>query len=256
MDAGQQGHGSEDEADGAERAFEALRAEVVALRRGLELVYREMQQAGEQPAGAAAPDYSPTLGKMETALRAIAKRLEAVERQPAMQMTAASLQAEIGAAAQAAAKVLGGSAYGVIADVRHAAETLDGLVGCVRAQREQRAWLWTVGGCGAWVGVVLWIVLASFLPWGAGDWLASFPVSRGRGAWEAGEALLQRDSPPTWDKMVRLYQACGDQKTEACEAALVVRSMPPGPAQEETKALPAVPPSRPPPRSRTGQPVP
>ncbi len=256
MDAGQQGHGPEDEADGAERAFEALRAEVSALRRGLELVYREMQQAGEQPASAAVPDYSPTLGKMEKALGAIAKRLEAVERQPAMQMTAASLRAEIGAAAQAAAKVLSGSAYGVIADVRHTAETLDKLVGRVQAQREQRVWLWTAGGCGAWVGVVLWIVLAAFLPWGAGDWLASFPVFRGRGAWEAGEALLQRDSPPAWDKMVRLYRACGDQRTEACEAALVVRSMLPGPTQEETKALPAVPPSRPLPRSRTGQPAP
>ena len=66
----------------------------------------------------------------------------------------------------------------------------------------------------------MWIVLAAFLPWGAGDWLASFPVSRGRGAWEAGVVLLQRDSPPTWDKMVRLYRTCGDQRTEACEAAL------------------------------------
>jgi len=207
VDAGQQGHGPEDEADGAERAFEALRAEVSALRRGLELVHRGMQQAGEQPAGAAAPDYSPTLGKMEKALGAIAKRLDAVERQPAMQMTAASLRAEIDAAAQAAAKVLSGSAYGVIANVRHTAETLDDLVGRVQAQQEQRVWLWTVGGCGALVGVALWIVLAAFLPWGAGDWLASFPVSRGRGAWEAGEALLQRDSPQTWDKMVRLYSS-------------------------------------------------
>jgi len=52
---------------GAERAFEALRGEVAALRRGMELVYRQAQQAGQQPA-AAGPDYTLTLGRMEKAL--------------------------------------------------------------------------------------------------------------------------------------------------------------------------------------------
>ncbi len=60
----------EDDGDAA-RAFEALRAEVAALRRGVELVYRQGQQAAPATAG---PDYSPTLGKMEKALQAIAVR--------------------------------------------------------------------------------------------------------------------------------------------------------------------------------------
>jgi hypothetical protein len=56
-----------DDDDDAARAFEALREEVAALRRGVELVYRQGQQA--------VPDYSPTLGQMEQALQAIAGRL-------------------------------------------------------------------------------------------------------------------------------------------------------------------------------------
>ena len=43
----------EDDGD-AVRAFEALREEVAALRRGVDLVYRQGEQAGS-----GAPDYSP-----------------------------------------------------------------------------------------------------------------------------------------------------------------------------------------------------
>ena len=84
----------EDDGD-AVRAFEALRAEVAALRRGVELVYRQGEQAG-----AGAPDYSPTLGQMEKALQAIAGRLEAIERQPALTLTPARFRTEIDSVAQ------------------------------------------------------------------------------------------------------------------------------------------------------------
>ena len=55
-------HEPEDDDDAA-RAFEALREEVAVLRRGVELVYRQGQQSAAAAPGA--PDYSPTLGKME-----------------------------------------------------------------------------------------------------------------------------------------------------------------------------------------------
>jgi hypothetical protein len=78
----------EPEDDGnAARAFEALRAEMAALRRGVELVYRRGQQAGT------APDYSLTLGTMVQTLQAIMGRLEAVEQAPAHQ--AAELRREL-----------------------------------------------------------------------------------------------------------------------------------------------------------------
>ncbi len=255
MDVGQQGHGPEDEADahqedGAERAFDALREEVAALRRGVELVYRQAQQAGQQSA-AAGPDYTLTLGKMEKALGVIAGRLEAVERQPAMQMTGASLRAELDTAAQDAASTMIGSLAGAANELRSATMQMEGMFRQVRGQREQQAWLWTTGGCGVLGGVLLWFMLAALLPWGAGDWLTSLPIGGG-GPWASGAALMDRASPQSWDKMVRLYKACGTQATELCEAAITVRTMPPL-TQEETKAPPAMPPGRPLPRSRTGQ---
>lgn len=41
---------------GAEQAFEALRAEVAALRRGVELVFRQVQQGAAGQPGAEVPD--------------------------------------------------------------------------------------------------------------------------------------------------------------------------------------------------------
>ncbi len=72
------GPASED--DDAVRAFEALRAEVVSLRKGIELVYRQGEKAQ-------AVDYSPTLGSMAKSLQSIEQRLTAVERAPALAMT-------------------------------------------------------------------------------------------------------------------------------------------------------------------------
>ncbi len=257
MDVGQQGLGPEDEADdrqeaGAEQAFEALREEVAALRRGMELVYRQVQQAGQQQPAAAGPDYTLTLGRMEKALGVVAGRLETVERQPALQMTGASLGVELNAAARSATNTLSGSVNGVVSEMRNATATLGDLVGRIHDQREQRRWMWVAGGVGVLGGVLLWFFLVALLPWGAGDWLASLPINGGE-PWGAGQALLDRSSPESWDKMRRLYRACDSQATELCEAAITVRTISAG--HEETKASPAVQPSRLLPRSRTSQQV-
>ena len=235
--------------DGAERAFEALREEVAGLRRGIEQVSRQRSTAA---AGVAAVDYSPTMGAMQKALGVIAGRLEAVERQPALRVTGASLGAELNAAARDATEALSGSVSGVVSEMRNATATLGDLVGRIHQEREQRVRLWAAGAGGVLGGVLLWFFLAALLPWGAGDWLASLPISGGA-PWAAGQALLARNSPESWDKMRRLYKACGSQATDLCEAAITVHTIPAG--HEETKAPPVVQPPRPLPRSRTGQQV-
>ena len=233
-------HEPEDDGDAA-RAFEALREEVAALRRGIELVYRQGQQAGPvDQAAAGAPDYSPTLGKMEQALQVIAGRLEAVERQPALTLTPASFRAEIDAVAQGAVSVVSRPFTDAVQEARAAARDLEALAGRVREQWEQRVWLAIVGVAGVLGGVFLWFMLIVMLPWGAGDWLAALPL--GGGPWQAGEALMQRDSPASFDRMVRLYKACGEQATELCEAAITVRAIQPG--QEGGRNGPASAPSR------------
>jgi hypothetical protein len=66
----------DDEADagGAERAFEALRAEVAALHQAVE--------------GHSAPDYALTLGAIAKELQAAGARLNAIEASPQMQAKA------------------------------------------------------------------------------------------------------------------------------------------------------------------------
>jgi hypothetical protein len=40
------------------------------------------------------------------------------------------------------------------------------------------------------------------------------------GRWRAGETLMERASPESFDRMVRLYNACGERPVEACTAAI------------------------------------
>ncbi len=65
-----------------------------------------------------------------------------------------------------------------------------------------------------------------------GHRLAAALVSTG-GRWKAAEVLMEEDSPATWDRLVRLSQACPPETLiDLCEAAMVVRTIPPGPAAQ------------------------
>lgn len=227
--------------DDAARAFEALREEVMALRRGVELVCRQGQQATPS-----APDYSPTLGKMEQTLQTIAERLEAVERQPALTLTPARFRTEIDAVARAAASSASQPFVDAVHQVQSAGRDLTALAGQVRARREQRMWMLTAGALGLIVGVGLWYVAGGLLPRSVGDWIAASLI--GGSKWQAGETLMQESSPESWARMVRLYDACGTQTTELCEAAIAVRTVPSG--QEGGKNASPSGPTNPLPRSR------
>jgi hypothetical protein len=225
----------EDDGDAAQ-AFEALRAEVAALRREVERVYRQGEQAGS-----GAPDYSPTLGQMEKALQAIAGRLEAVERQPALRLTPASFGREIDSVALSVVGTASRPFADAVQEVRGAARDLQVLIGRVRERREQRAWVLSAGGLGLIAGVALWYLAVGLLPRSAGDWIAASLI--GGSQWQAGAALMQDASPDSFDKMARLYKACGEQTTDLCEAAIAVRSIQPAP--EGGRTPPASAPSHP-----------
>jgi hypothetical protein len=238
------GHEPEDDGD-AVRAFEALREEVAALRRGVELVCRQCQQVAS-----GTPDYSPTLGQMEKALQAIAGRLEAVEQQPALTLTPARFRTEIDSVAHGAVSTISRPFIEAVQEVRAAARDLKGITGRVHERREQRTWLLTAGVLGLIVGVGLWYVAAGLLPRSAGDGIAASLIGGTR--WQAGATLMDEASPASFDKMVRLYEACGEQTTALCEAAIAVRSI--QPAQEGSRNVTAPVPSRPPLRgSNAGQ---
>ena len=209
---------------------------MAALRHGVERVYRQGEQAGS-----GAPDYSPTLGQMEKALRTIAGRLEAVERQPALTLTPARFRTEIDSVAHGAVSTISRPFIEAVQEARAAARDLKALTGRVHERREQRTWLLTAGALGLIVGVGFWYVAAGVLPRSAGDWMAASLIGGTR--WQAGATLMEEASPDSFDKMARLYKACGEQTTALCEAAIVVRSI--QPAQEGSRAPPGSAPSHP-----------
>ena len=236
MDVGHE-PGPEGEADGAERAFDALREEVAALRRGIELAYRQAQTG---PAGPESPDYSPTLGAIAKELKGVAGRLDAIERAPALASTpagqASELRRELYHIGQDARSGLAHSQAQLDGTVRE----LRGMIGSAREWRDQQQWLWTAGVCGAMGGALLWFLLTAMLPWGGGTWLAGLAWG---GRWNAGEAMMQDANPAQWDRMVQLYKACPQESTtELCEAAEAVRTILPEhvlPQGPKTSAIPA-----------------
>ena len=207
--------GQEPDDDGAERAFEALRAEVASLRRGIELLYRQGEEARTV-------DYTLTLGQMMKTLEAVQGRLAAIESKPALEMTPAVYRREIDDAGRLAGEVAGRMLREGTAGLTAVTRELREVSSQAREARQQRAWLISVGVVGVMVGVALWYVAVGLLPRGAGDWIAASLI--GGGQWQAGLTLMQEASPVSFARMVKLYDSCGDQTTELCTAAITVRT--------------------------------
>lgn len=221
------------ESDGAEQAFVALREEVAALRRGVELVYRQGQEA-KGPV-AAGTDYSPTLGVIAKELKAVTARLDAMERAPALARTPADQAAELRRELHHIGQDARGGLANSQAELDGTVRELRGVIGSARARHDQQQWLWTAGVCGVLGGALLWFMLTAMLPWGGGTWLAGLAFG---GRWNAGEAMMQDASLVQWERMARLYKACPQESTtELCEAELAVHTISSGsPAGSQNRA--------------------
>ena len=224
MDRVEPGGGEEEDGADAAAAFEALRAEVAALRRGVELVYR---QGGQRDQEALAPvDYSPTLGVIAKGLQGVEGRLAAIEGKPMLELTPARFEADIRSAGHWASEQGTAAVRLAASALDEARRELDGVLSGARDAREQRVWVGTAAALGLMAGSVLWLLAAAVLPWGMGNWLAATLVGGGR--WEAGQTLMREADPVVWSRMARLYNACPrDSSTELCEAAMTVRTIPP-----------------------------
>lgn len=184
-------------------AFEALRAEVAALRASL----------GGDNNGRAAPDYAPTLGKM-------AATLAQIEAHPALRATPEQHR-------QAMAQAGGGLMRDAVQKLDRATQEaererhqLAGLIGAARAQDQQlRALCWAAGIALA-VGLILSPLIAGVLPFGLDTRVAALVMRTDR--WNAGEVLLQAANPSGWRNLVdsaNLVQANQDVLAACREAA-------------------------------------
>lgn len=207
------------EASGEEdavQAFEALRAEVAQLRRGIELVYRQGQEQGQE----AAVDYSPTLGEMAKALTVVQSRLAAIEGKPGLALTPQMFRQQIEDAGWHAGERAGRAMAEGAAAQSTATRELQALVGQARTRKDQRESLGVAVGAGVILGVVLIRVLIAVLPGGGGDWLAARLI--GGGPWWAGQVLMQDADPTAFARMIKLDQVCGDHRVGFCTAAITL----------------------------------
>jgi hypothetical protein len=171
---------------------------------------------------------------MAQELRAVGQRLDGIEAQPALRLTPGGITQQVAAGVrQSSAEVARGHAEAG-ARLNEAVREIQALIGSANERFEQRRREWITFAVGAAMGLLLWYPLVWLTPFGGGHWLAASLIGGGR--WSAGAMLMREEDPVAWQRMVRLYRACGEQGTETCEAAMTVRPAVPAPPQPHGKA--------------------
>jgi hypothetical protein len=175
-------------------AFEALRAEVAALRASL----------GGGDDGRVAPDYAPTLGKM-------AATLAKIEAHPALQLTPDAFAYQVRQARDAAQQQAGRDMSAAIQRVDAAGAGLERLAERQRTGREQVRQVAIMTAVGAALGIIVWVgfsgPIARALPasWSVPERMAAATLRLDR--WEAGARLMQNANPQGWAQLIEASRA-------------------------------------------------
>ena len=198
--------------DAAAEAFEALRAEVIQLRSGVESLSATFQ-------GQVSADYTPTLG-------AIAKSLAAVEGHPALQITPETFAYRLREANELSAQQGRRELANAVQRVVTAGAGLENLATGWRTGREQVRQVVIMTAVGAVVGVVIWVCfsgpVARALPasWRAPERMAAATLGLDR--WEAGGRLMESASPQGWVALADAsdFAAANRKALEKCREAV------------------------------------
>jgi len=202
----------DDEADtgSAERAFEALRAEVAALRQAVE--------------GQVAPDYALTLGAIVKELQAVGTRLDAIEAAPPMQVTPATIAQQMRDEAAWLADSQARQMQAAREGFERGQDTLARVAFFQQRADRDRNILWAVGGGAALIGAVLGTMLFMEInrhapdDWGwSADWAAWLMQAN---TVQAGYQLIDRNNPGLAAEVnedIRLGNAYADA-LHKCEA--------------------------------------
>jgi hypothetical protein len=189
-------------------AFEALRAEVAALRASL----------GGGDDRRVVPDYAPTLGNMSATLAKI-------EAHPALQLTPEAFAYQVRQARDAAQQQGSRDMSAAIQRVDAAGAGLERIAKRQRTGREQVRQVAIMTAVGAVVGVIVWVGLsgpiARALPesWSVPERMAAATLRLDR--WEAGARLMASASPQGWAKLTAasLLEQQNSARLEGCRKA-------------------------------------
>ncbi|MDB5704684.1 MAG: hypothetical protein JWN66_1800 [Sphingomonas bacterium] len=190
------------------------------------LMSRAVEHLAAERASIDIPDYSATLGQMNTRIAAIADELTDIAEKPAMLLTPEGLAARMNAAAEKSRRTDSAALREAREAHQEAARIIRDVVGAVRQKHEQRErLLWTAGG-GILAGCLLW----SFLPgvvgrtlpegWHMPERMARHMVGEPT-LWEAGTRIMRADSPDAWRAIADAAEMRRDNREaiDACEQA-------------------------------------
>jgi hypothetical protein len=201
----------ESDADGAERAFEALRAEVAAAREAV----GALPEALKRSQGG----ITITLATMAKELLAASDILQKIEQHPAIRMTPAAHQRAIVDAGGDLMRDQVRKLDGAVRAAEIERRELAAMIGTLRGKWQQWEWIMWTGIAAFFVGLLISPVLARVLPFGWDGQIAAFIMQADR--WNAGNALMRTQDPQAWNVLMAAGKLTVDNSTalDACREA-------------------------------------
>ena len=196
----------------AERAFEALRAEVAAMRQALRSIPEVILKT--QP-----PDTTETLGAIAKKLEIVGHFMAAIDQHPAIRTTPAHYTQAIAAAGDGlitrSVRELEIAKAAAITERRE----LAAMIGTMCGRRKQWEWLAWTGIAAFILGVLISPMLARVLPFGWDGQVAALMMNADR--WGAGTALMQTGNPEAWHGLMDDFNLVksNQEALAACHAA-------------------------------------
>lgn len=191
---------NEPEEETAAQAFARLDGRIAMMARAVEHLAAER-------ASIDIPDYSTTLGQMNTRLAAVAQRLAALAEKPAMQLTPEDMAARMDAAAVSARATDRETLREAREGHQEAARIIHSLARTISSVRQQRRHLiWAASG-GLAAGCFLWSILPGVvlraLPtsWHMPERMAAHMIGEVT-LWDAGARLMQAGDSHAWQAIL------------------------------------------------------
>ena len=207
-----QNRDDDSEPTAAERAFDALRAEVAAMRQ----VMRSLPEViiKSQPA-----DTTETLGAIAKRLEIVGNFMAAIEQHPAIRTTPAQYNQPIAAAGEGLITKSVRTLDIATAEAVKERRELAAMIGTMRGKWKQWEWLgWT--GIGAFfLGLLISPMFTRVLPFGWDGHVAALIMNADR--WGAGTALMQAGNPEAWRGLMDDFNLVksNQEALAACHAA-------------------------------------
>jgi hypothetical protein len=208
-----QNRDDDSEPTAAEQAFDALRAEVAAMRQAMRSLPDLIKTI--RPA----TDYTETLGVIAKKLEGVANFMAAIEQHPAIRTTPAQYNQAIAAAGERlitkSVRELDDATAAAVAERRD----LAAMIGTMRGKWKQWEWLAWTGSGAFFLGLLISPMFARVLPFGWDGHVAAFIMNADR--WDAGSALMKAQSPEAWDVLMAAGKLTADNSAAlgACRDA-------------------------------------